>query len=218
MSLFFLYSVIALPLWAAQFALYFWLRRAGKMRESLVAKCAGSFLAVGSAALSLYAHPQLGRPWALFFFLLCAMADAMLEVQFVVGMLEFGAAHVCLILWLWGLAQPAWWSLAIWVGVYLATALLFRKELPTLGKLTAPFLLYPALLGGSLALGLPLPFLLGWQWWPLAAGTLLFYVSDMLVAKNQLSHWPDKWQKPIMALYWAALYLISAGVWVAAIA
>ena len=49
----------------------------------------------------------------------------------------------------------------------------------------------------------------------ISLGTLLFYISDMLVAKNQLSHWDKKWQKPIMALYWGALYLISAGVWMA---
>ena len=210
------YSAFALPLWAAQFALYFFLRRAGRMRESLVAKCAGSFLAVGSAAFALLAQGGvLEVPLVLWFFGLCTIADALLEIRFVPGMLVFGAAHVCLILWLWGLVSPSWGSLALWVGVYILTAILFRKELPTLGKLTVPFLLYPALLGGSLALGLPLVFLLGWKWWPVALGTLLFYISDMLVAKNQLSHWPDKWQKPIMALYWAALYLISAGLWLA---
>ena len=53
-------------------------------------------------------------------------------------------------------------------------------------------------------MGLPLVFLLGWEWWPVALGTLLFYISDMLVAKNQLAHWDDKWQKPIMVLYWGA--------------
>ena len=147
------------------------------------------------------------------FFLLCTAADALLEISFVPGMLVFGAAHVCLIFWLWGLSSRTWWSLALWVAVYILTAVLFRKELPTLGKLTAPFLLYPALLGGSLALAVPLPFTAGARWWPVALGCLLFYVSDMLVAKNQLSRWPDKWQKPIMALYWAALYLISMGLW-----
>ena len=145
--------------------------------------------------------------------MLCTIADALLEISFVPGMLVFGAAHVCLILWLWGLSSPTWWSLGLWVGVYVLTAVLFRKELPTLGKLTVPFLLYPALLGGSLALALPLPFLAGKALWPVALGCLLFYVSDMLVAKNQLSRWPDKWQKPIMALYWGALYLISTGLW-----
>ena len=209
------YSAFAIPLWVAQFALYFYLRRAGMDKESLIAKCAGSFLAVGSAAFASIAQGGvLEVPLVFWFFVLCTLADALLEINFVPGMLVFGAAHVCLILWLWGLAPPSWWSLALWVAVYVLTALLFRKELPTLGKLTAPFLLYPALLGGSLALGLPLVFLLGWEWWPVALGTLLFYISDMLVAKNQLAHWDDKWQKPIMALYWGALYLISVGLWV----
>ena len=171
-------------------------------------------MAVGSAALAMAAFPQgPGTPWAFWFFVLCTIADALLEISFVPGMLVFGAGHVSLIAWLWGLATPSWWSLALWVAVYILTAILFRKELPTLGKLTVPFLLYPALLGGSLALGLPLVFLLGWEWWPVALGTLLFYISDMLVAKNQLAHWDDTWQKPIMALYWAALYLISMGLW-----
>lgn len=215
MRLFLIYSCIAIPVWVAQFALYFFLRRAGRMKESLAAKCAGSFLAVGSAALGMaFSHEGPGTPWVFWFFVLCTIADALLEISFVPGMLVFGAGHVCLILWLWGLATPSWWSLALWVAAYILTAILFRKELPTLGKLTAPFLLYPALLGGSLALGLPLVFLLGWEWWPVALGTLLFYISDMLVAKNQLAHWDDKWQKPIMALYWGALYLISVGLWV----
>lgn len=215
MKLFLIYSCIAIPVWVAQFALYFFLRSAGRMKESLVAKCAGSFLAVGSAALAMAAFPQgPSTPWAFWFFVLCTIADALLEISFVPGMLVFGAGHVCLIVWLWGLATPSWWSLALWVAVYILTAILFRKELPTLGKLTVPFLLYPALLGGSLALGLPLVFLLGWEWWPVALGTLLFYISDMLVAKNQLAHWDDTWQKPIMVLYWAALYLISMGLWV----
>lgn len=208
------YSVFAIPLWVAQFALYFYLRSARRMRESLVAKCAGSFLAVGSAGFALRLAGE--NPFAqviFWFFLLCTAADALLEISFVPGMLVFGAAHVCLIFWLWGLSSPTWWSLALWVAVYILTAVLFRRELPTLGKLTAPFLLYPALLGGSLALAAPLPFAAGARWWSVALGCLLFYISDMLVAKNQLSRWPDKWQKPIMALYWAALYLISMGLW-----
>ena len=208
------YSLVALPLWAAQFALYFFLRSAGRERQSLIAKCAGSFLAVGSAGLALHLAGENPFSQVVFwFFLLCTIADALLEISFVPGMLVFGAAHVCLILWLWGLSSPTWWSLALWVAVYILTAVLFRKELPTLGKLTVPFLLYPALLGGSLALAAPLPFTAGARWWPVALGCLLFYVSDMLVAKNQLSRWPDKWQKPIMVLYWGALYLISTGLW-----
>ncbi len=201
-------------MWVAQFALYFCLRRAGMMKESLIAKCAGSFLAVGSAAFALAAQGGVVTiPLVFWFFVLCTIADALLEISFVPGMLVFGAAHVCLVVWMWGQGSPTWWSLALWIALYLLTAVLFRKELPTLGKLTGPFLLYPALLGGSVALAVPLPFLLGERWWPVAIGAVLFYISDMLVAKNQLAHWDKKWQKPIMALYWGALYLISIGLW-----
>ena len=211
------YSAFAIPLWVAQFALYFYLRRAGMDKESLIAKCAGSFLAVGSAAFASIAQGGvLEVPLVFWFFVLCTLADALLEINFVPGMLVFGAAHVCLILWLWGLVTPSWWSLVLWLGAYGVTAVLFRKELPTLGKLTVPFCLYPALLGGSLAVAVPLPFLLGAKWAPVAVGAVLFYVSDMLVAKNQLAHWVKKWQKPIMALYWGALYLISVGLWLPA--
>lgn len=208
------YSAFAIPMWVAQFALYFCLRRAGMMKESLIAKCAGSFLAVGSAAFALAAQGGVVTiPLVFWFFVLCTIADALLGISFVPGMLVFGAAHVCLVLWMWGQGSPTWWSLALWIALYLLTAVLFRKELPTLGKLTGPFLLYPALLGGSVALAVPLPFLLGERWWPVAIGAVLFYISDMLVAKNQLAHWDKKWQKPIMALYWGALYLISIGLW-----
>ncbi len=208
------FSCMALPLWAAIFALYFILRREKLMRESLVAKCAGSFLAVCAAglALRLQGAPLLPQP-VFWFFVLCTAADALLEIHFVSGMGVFGCAHVCLILWLWGLAPPTWQNLALWALAYGAAALLFRKELPTLGKLTLPFCLYPGLLGASLALALPLPFRLGAGYWGAAIGALCFYVSDMLVAKGELSGLPPRFHKPVIALYWAALYLLASALW-----
>ncbi len=208
-----LYSLLALPLWGVQFALYFILRRAGLSRESLAAKCAGSFLAVASAVIAILQQGgnPLGEP-VFWFFALCTAADALLELWFVPGMLVFGAAHFCLILWLWGLAPVTGWSLCLWLLAY-GAALLFRRELPKLGKLLVPFCLYPALLGASLALGAVLPFTAGAGYWPLAVGTLCFFVSDMLVAKGELCGLDPKWHKPVMLLYWAALYLISAVLW-----
>ena len=99
---FLLYSIFALPLWCSSFALYFILRRAGLMCESLIAKCAGSFLSVASAGIGycvIYGEPPLAHP-GFWFFVLCTAADALLEISFVPGMLLFGAAHACLIVWL----------------------------------------------------------------------------------------------------------------------
>ncbi len=208
------FSAFILPLWGAFFALYFLLRRAGLMKESLIAKCGGSFLGVGSAglALCLGGVNPFSQP-VFWFFLLCTGADALLEIQFVPGMLVFGGAHVCLVLWLWGAAPPVGWSLLLWALAYLTAFWLFRKELPKLGKLTAPFCLYPGILGASLALALPLPFLAGAAWWPAAVGALCFFISDMMVAKGELSGLSSKYQKPVMALYWAALYLLGCPLW-----
>lgn len=209
-----LYSMVALPLWAACFSLYFILRREGLMRQSLVAKCAGSYLAVASAGLALCLKGEFPLMQPVFwFFVLCTAADALLEIRFVPGMLLFGAAHVCLVIWLWGLAPAGLLSLGVWAAAYGTAFWLFRKEIPKLGKLLVPFCLYPALLGASLALGLALPFTSGGGYWALALGTLCFFVSDMMVAKSELSGLSPSWQKPVMLLYWAALYLISAVLW-----
>lgn len=207
------FSLFILPLWAAFFALYFILRGSGLQRQSLIAKCGGSFLAVGLAGLALYRQGENPFTQVVFwFFLLCTAADALLEIHFVTGMLVFGGAHICLVVWLWGIVPPTWWSLALWAAAYGAAAFLFRKELPKLGKLTVPFCLYPGLLGASLALALPLPILTGGRYGAAAIGALCFFISDMMVAKSELSNLPPKYQKPIMLLYWAALYLLSSSV------
>lgn len=208
------FSCLALPLWGAIFVLYFILRREKLMRQSLIAKCAGSFLAVGSAGLALYLKGENPLVHLVFwFFVLCTVADALLEIRFVAGMLVFGAAHVCLVVWLWGVTGPTWWSLAVWALAYGVTGYLFRREIPKLGKLTVPFCLYPALLGASLALAALLPVTAGPEWWPAAVGALCFFVSDMMVAKSELSGLDSKYHKLVMLLYWGALYLISAPLW-----
>ena len=56
------------------------------MEESLIAKCAGSFLAVGSAGLALALQGDNPLARAVFwFFVLCTLADALLELAFVPG-------------------------------------------------------------------------------------------------------------------------------------
>ena len=213
----FLFSCMALPLWAAIFALYFLLRRDRRtMRHSLIAKCAGSILAVSSAGLALCLRGENPLCHGIFwFFVLCTIADALLELQFVAGMLVFGAAHVCLLFWLWGIAPPTWWSLLFWAVPYGASAVLFRREIPKLGRLTIPFCLYPAVLSASLALAAPLPFTAGPALWPAAVGALCFFVSDMLVAKGELTGLDPKFHKLVMLLYWGALYLLAAPLWAA---
>lgn len=215
MNFFVLFSCFALPLWAAMFALYFILCREKLDRESLIAKCGGSFISVASAGIALALQQE--NPFActiFWFFVLCTAADALLELSFVPGMLLFGGAHLCLILWLWSIAPPTLWSLLVWALAYGLTAFIFRREIPRLGKALVPFCLYPALLSISLALALPLPFTVSPDLWPLAVGALSFFVSDLMVAWGKLVGPNPKYRKLVMLLYWLALYLISAALWI----
>lgn len=209
-----LFSCFALPLWCVFFALYFILRKRGLLRQSLLAKCGGSFLSAASAGFAFYVDGQNPLAQSAFwFFILCTLADALLEIHFITGVVVFGAAHVCLSAWLWGLGGFSWWNGLIWAAAMGAALLLFRKELPGMGWMALPCSLYVGILSASLALALPLPFLRGAGCWTAALAAASFFVSDMMVAKSQLGNLGDRRQKPIMALYWAALYLFSAAIW-----
>ncbi len=214
MSLF-LYSCFAIPLWCAMFALYFLLRRHRLDRASLIAKCAGSFLSVGSALFALYSE-EANPParFILLFFLLCTAADALLEISFLPGMALFALGHGCLILCLWQAFPPTLWTLAVWAAAMLAATFLFRRELPKMGLAAVPACLYVAVLSCVLALSATAPFVSGSpRYLVLTAGAFFFYISDLMVAKTEFGGLDQGYQKPIMVLYWLALYLISACLW-----
>lgn len=210
-----LYSCFALPLWAALFALYFILRRAKLMRQSLIAKCAGSFLSVGSALFALYSE-ESDPParFVLLFFLLCTIADALLEISFLPGMALFALGHGCLIVCLWQAFPPNLWTLLVWAAAMLAATFIFRRELPKMGLTAIPACLYVAVLSCTLALSATAPLVSGSPGYlVLTAGAFCFYVSDLMVAKTEFGNLSREYQKPIMVLYWLALYLISAVLW-----
>ncbi len=214
-----LYSCFAVPLWCAMFALYFLLRKHGLDRISLIAKCAGSFLSVGSALFALYSEGS-GPPakLALLFFLLCTAADALLEISFLPGMGLFALGHGCLIVCLWQAFPPTWQTLLVWAAAMLAAVIVFRRELPKMGLTTIPACLYVAVLSCTLALSLTAPLVSGnLRYLVLTAGALCFFISDLMVAKQEFGGMDhrrkEQMQKPIMVLYWLALYLISTILW-----
>lgn len=210
-----LFSALALPLWAAVFAMYFILKKARLMRESLIAKCAGSFIGVASCVTALYMDGQNPFFSPVFWFLvLCTLADALLEISFIPGMLLFGAAHICLLWWMAGLLTPSLISLFIFVTAVVIMVLIFRKQLKKLGKTAVVFLLYGLILSAVLALALPVSFALGGGYWCICAGAVMFVISDLMVAAGQFGiKGLEKLDRLVMLLYWGALYLFSAALW-----
>ena len=209
------FSALALPLWAAIFALYFILKKESLSRESLIAKCAGSFIGVSSAAAALCIGGQNPLLSLVFWFLvLCTAADALLEISFIPGMLLFGAAHICLIWWLITLLPPTLVSVAIFAFAGGGMIFTFRKKLRKLGKTSVPFVLYGLNLSALLGIALPVPFALGGGYWCVSAAAVLFVISDLMVAAGQFGlELSPKLDRLVMLLYWGALYLFSAALW-----
>ena len=221
------YSFLVLPAWAAFFALYFRMKKRELKLETILAKCAGTFLAFAGAVVWCWLTQRwdVGGLLALFFGL-CMIADGLLEVWFVPGMLCFAAAHGVLAWRYMALLPPTrlplqnhpmllWVLLGVWALCVAVAVAVFRKDLKKTGKLLPVFVLYPVVLG--LLVGqvfLCAVFYGGRSGWLAAAGMVCFYVSDLMVAKRFFHPEGYLWmEKPIMLLYWGALYLLEASLW-----
>lgn len=199
----------------AMLVMQMFLKRLHKSRLSLVPKCTGSFLFVWMVVLAYTQHGQNPLESLLFWFLvICTIADGVIGVRFVLGMLIFGAAHVCLIIWSLQQAALSWVSVAVWVAVMAVMYAFFRKRLlQKMGKRSVAFVGYAGILTADFAVALSLCITAGSAYVLMPVGTLLFLVSDGFIAMELVDRRP--WQKyAVMILYWASLYLISLVPWI----
>ncbi len=215
------YFFLALPTGAVLLALFLRLQRQGEKKWSILPKCGGTFLAFAGAVLAVWNGSAQAWP-AVVFLGLCMVADGLLEVRFVPGMLCFAAAHGVLV-WFYctrlGAAGELPWPLlaGTWLLCVSIALVAFRKDLKTTGKLTPVFCLYPVVLGLLVGLAVSAAAVLHGPW-PgsilAAVGMGCFFVSDLMVAKRFFHPDEHRWMElPIMVLYWGALYLVVASLW-----
>lgn len=207
---FLIWSIAALPLLAAVYIIQFVIPR----KYYLISKCAGSYICVCTAALALILSGSSPLTHLVFWGLIfCMLGDFLIEFHIVAGGLSFGAGHILFICWLLSLAplHPA--SRVLWIGELLLTAFLFRREIPKMGKMLLPFLLYVCVLTGDFSIAVLLPITCGPAFLPVSLGLMSFQVSDMILGKKQFGE-PDAFkQKLLMFLYYLALYLIASVLW-----
>jgi len=199
-----IWNIIALPVLGAVYAVQFIIPR----KFYLIPKCAGSYICVCTAALALVLEGKNPLTNLVFWGLIFCM-----ELNLIAGGISFGAGHILLILWALEQAplHPA--SLVVWIAELILMVLIFKKEIPLMGKLFIPFIIYAAVLTGDFAAAAVLPFTAGIRFLPFAAGILSFQISDMILGKKQFGK-PDTFkQKLLMFLYYLALYLIAASLW-----
>ncbi|MEG1426772.1 MAG: lysoplasmalogenase [Oscillospiraceae bacterium] len=217
-----LWVVLTLPVMISFLMLFFFSKKYSDGRWGLIAKCGGSYIAVMTAAAGglLNGSNPLLNPllWGL---ALCAVADALLEIKFPVGVIAFALAHLAFLGWFISQAPLSPMILVIFIPVMIA----FTFFLPKLKKVKGnkiPYYIYPVILSAMAAVALMLPIAAGIRYLAPAIGAALFVFSDSLVIQNflceQVGEKPGKYGRiqgaAIMITYYAALYLLAVSAWV----
>ena len=207
-------SLAVIPVIAALYIIGFLFKKNGLGRYYPLPKCAASFLCAGTAAL---ACAFLGRSpsgsilfWVL---MLCMAGDFLIEYHLIAGGMAFGAAHCLIMLYVLLEAPPRPDALVLWAVIFILFLLVFRPQIPRMGKLLLPFLLYCAVLTGGFSLAVFLPFTKGMSFFPLPLGLSAFLLSDMILGKRHFGSQKPYLSEILMALYYLALYLIAATLW-----
>jgi uncharacterized membrane protein YhhN len=180
-------TVIALALiMAAAVAVLVAAEKKGRRGLVLVAKPAASlaFLLVG------WNRFQFGHPydaWVLLALVLCLAGDLLLMLRrgFLPGLVSFLLGHLAYVVAFSVLLLPRAWP-AVWVLPPLAVSTVAAAWLaPHLGRMRVPVLSYVAVITvmvwGALSVAA-----VGRGPWFLAAGAILFYLSDLAVARDRL--------------------------------
>lgn len=187
-------------------------KKLGKL--AILPKCTGSAFFVLSAVVALLSKGE--NPfqslmfWALITF---AISDGLLDVHFLSGMAFFGAGHVLVIIWALQQGPFSWVSIVLWLFAMLIVTVLFRKIIKKMKAKIIPFIIYAGVLIADSAIAFMLAFTVGPQYTLLSIGAAMFFVSDILVGKQEL-HENKPWENVIlMILYWGALYMFSGVLW-----
>lgn len=213
---YFVFSLIALPLLAAIGIIYFKMKRQGLWHWDILAKCGGTYITAACAGVGIWLGGENPLTHLVFWFtVLCMLADGLLEIHFISGMLVFGIAHVLLIIWMAPLLTGHWLTLIIWTACMALMFLLFKKYLQPLKSMAIPYTIYAGILSATFAIGISLAFQQGGPMLLLGIGAAFFYSSDLLVAQGHFADTTNSQQYYVMISYWGALYLMASSMWFA---
>ena len=111
-------------------------------KGSLGFKASATCMAVWNCGSGLAAGKQGFSDWMIFVGLLfCVLADVLLELEFLWGVVTFGIAHFCFIAGIYRIEGIQIGSILGILGIYGVFLMIFHKGLPKLGKLKIPVLL-----------------------------------------------------------------------------
>jgi uncharacterized membrane protein YhhN len=190
-----------------------------KIRKQIyVLKPIATLLVIGLAAIS-FAAPGLNMTYSsgvLIGLLLSFGGDIALIFQenrkaFSIGLALFLAAHIAYTVVFILLGQLSNWDLLSGVLLLFAAIYLFRLFQPNLGAMKVPviaYILIISLMVNQALAAFNSPVFSSTQAWMISSGSLLFYISDLILAANRF--WkPWKFQRISLAFYYSGQLLIA---------
>jgi uncharacterized membrane protein YhhN len=182
--------------------------------KALTAKAACTAIAVLVCLYGLTKAGGTDAKWILFAGLcLCMVADVIIGIHFVAGMLVFLCAHLCFIAYFITLAPLSGYSAVVFLIAFTAVLIGFWRFVPQQGIKSIPFMIYAAVLLVMFSIAALLPYSIGGIGAVLlAAGASLFTVSDLILAWNTLGSYHKIRDRLVLYLYYPAVYLLAVSV------
>lgn len=179
--------------------------------KALAVKAAGTLVPVLLCVFAVAEKNAWHEKWLLLAAVfICMVADVVIGVYFVAGMMTFFIAHLCLIAYYLTFApfQPI--SLLIFAVLYLSQSIIYGKYISKLGKKLPAYAAYPAALSLMFSVAVMLYFQLpGLGSACIAVGAGLFLISDSILANTQFCSNSFVKDRLVMYLYYPAVYLLA---------
>jgi len=201
--------LLALLLWAEKYDSTTW---------KLGSKPLISALFILAASLQAWPHPSLAH-WVLAGLIFSWIGDVCLIFSsrklFLAGLVAFLLGHVCYAAGFYAHGVFNSWMVAGWVVLLVAGVVVFRWLQPHLGNMTGPVIGYivviSVMVGGALAV-------YAQTQWPqnprcmMLTGAILFYLSDIMVARDQFVVSAFVNRLIGLPLYYAAQFLFAFAI------
>lgn len=159
-----------------------------------------------ASLLAFYAYWQTGEQAALLMavgILLCAIADVLLELNFLMGTACFAAGHLMYLVSFFQKQTPGLPSLLLFLLLASISTYVVHHYKKQAAFNLLPFYAYSLVIAAMVAAALaqnPLVFL----------GAALFAASDGIIARRLLNPGKDPWDRACIALYYAAQFILAA--------
>lgn len=209
-----LWFFMVIPVILAGGALHWKKNKDKEMFWRLLPKCLATWMMVCTAAVGVFMEGSDKTAINIVFaMLLFLVADALLEIRFMLGVGCFAAGHFLIIHWMLGKSQFRLGMMVLIFTIVIITLVLFHKYLKK--ELTIYLLVaYSVILAIMMSLAVFLPITGGKKYILIGIGGIGFWISDMFVGKGVFCELTRAQDLFALYLYYFSILCFAVSTWI----